>query len=179
MKTLSQSQPAGLILGALLAVLLGGCASSAGPSEAAAREVFEDRLRDGLSQGAIRVNSFQKTSEPVNVPPGDTYVVAFRAELECMKDYSGFYCGRGCKQGTRIRVEEGAGRTKISYDHGDDGNRTATMTQQGTNLTTGTAVTQTYGSGLRLSSYEEENKWAGLKFTKTWRGWHAEGGKLY
>lgn len=141
---------------ALLAGSLAGCAAPAGPSDGAAREVFEERLRDGLSQGTIRINSFQKTSGPVQVPPGDTHVVAFRVELECLKDYTGFYCGRGCKQGTIVRVEEGSGRIQISYD-----------------------LTNAPTYGLRLSRYEEENKWAGLKFTKTWRGWRADGGKLY
>ncbi len=176
MRIVSQSNRRVLILGGVLGMFLYGCANSAGPSEPAAREVLEGGLRDGLSQGAIRIKSFQKTSGPINVPPGDTYVVAFRAELECLKDYSGRYCGRGCKQGAIIRVEEGSGRIKISYGTGDPA---AALTQKGTNLSTGTAFTQTYGPGLRLASYEEENKWAGLKFTKTWRGWRADSGKVY
>lgn len=146
-----------MIAAGTLGLLLTGCANSAGPSDAAAREVFEDKMRAGLSKGNIRIKSFQKTSGPTHVPPGTTYVVAFRAELECLKDYTGFYCGRGCKQGTIVHVEEGAGRVKISYDVGNSPN----------------------SGDLRLANYEEENKWAGLQFAKTWRGWQANNGKVY
>ncbi|MGH8248075.1 MAG: hypothetical protein ACREUU_16755 [Gammaproteobacteria bacterium] len=169
MSTVLGSKPLAGMLTGLLAALMCGCAASAGPSEAAAREVFEERLRDGLSKGAIRIRSFQKTSGPTNVPPGDTYVVAFQAQIECLKEYRGFYCGRGCRQGTLIRVEEGSGRLKIAYDTEKPAAETI---QKGTNLTTG-------ATGMRLASYEEENKWAGLQFTRTWRGWRSNGGKLY
>ena len=147
----------GLMLAVIVATLVCSCADSAGPSEAEAREVFEDRVRKGLSDGTIRLKSFQKTSGPLKVlPQGVTHVVAFRADIECLKDYRGLYCGGGCKQGTILHVEEGSGRRNISYD----------------------GVASSPG-GSRLSSYEEENQWAGLQFDKTWRGWAANNGKLY
>ncbi len=174
MRTAFQSKRRALIHASVVSLLMYGCASSAGPSEAAAREVFEAKMHDGLSKGTIRIKSFQKTSGPINV--GDTYVVAFRAEFECLKDYSGFYCGTVCKQGTMVHVEEGSGWIKIAYGIG---NEPAALTQKGTNLTTGGAFTRTYDGSGRLASFDEQNKWAGLKFNKTWRGWEGYNGKVY
>jgi hypothetical protein len=171
---------------ALLALLAAGCSSGpkAPPSEAAARQVFENVLRDPLKSGRMRLRSFTKLGAYETLP--STYVVEFKAEIECLQDarYAGEMVGKWAwgtrhapRAGELIVLEMRHNSASITFDAGQPTPGTALIKEK--NLSYGTDVQRTLGPGMREVKYEETVQNPGLWFTRTSRGWEGEDHNIY